>query len=48
MVKKINWTHASAVDWICKVNRGVEKYGLKYVSACHYLKISPAAATMFK
>lgn len=46
MVKKRKWTHESAIEWICKVNRGKEKYGLKYASACQYLRIAPAAAAL--
>lgn len=38
-IKKRKWSQASAIDWICKVNNGKEKYGLKYVSAMHFLKI---------
>lgn len=39
---KRKWTHAEATAYVSKVNAGKEKTGLKYLSACDFLKIRPA------
>lgn len=36
---KRKWTYAEALEWVKKVNAGKEKTGLKYLSACDFLKI---------
>ena len=49
MLRKIMgriWDHTSASDYVtnCLMCRG--PFGLKYLSACDYLKISPADAKL--
>lgn len=39
---KRKWTYAEAREWVNKVNAGKEKTGLKYLSACDFLKIPVA------
>lgn len=39
---KRKWTYAEALEWVNKVNKGKEKTGLKYLSACDFLKIRVA------
>lgn len=40
-IKKRVWNHATATEWIIRVIMGHEKRGLKYLSACDYLGVSP-------
>ena len=42
------WTDTEAKQWIIKVNLGKEKYGLKYCSACDFLKIKTTLAKLIK
>ena len=44
----MKWTEAEAKQWIMKVNLGKEKYGLKYCSACDFLKITTYSAKLMK
>ena len=47
MLRKIKvriWDHTSASDYIATCLRRHGPFGLKYLSACDFLKISPAAA----
>lgn len=36
----MNWTKESAENYIKKVNKGKCEFGLKYLSACDFLRIS--------
>jgi hypothetical protein len=44
----MKWTEFEAKQWIVKVNSGKEKYGLKYCSACDFLKITISSAKLMK
>lgn len=46
--KRSGWTQERATRHICAVNRGREKYGLSYISACDFLHISLAYAKNMK
>ena len=43
-----NWTDSSARQWIIKVNSRKESFGLKYCSACDFLKITVSYAKSMK
>ena len=42
------WNEHTAKQWILSVNLGKEKYGLKYCSACDFLKITTSTAKLMK
>lgn len=42
-IKKRKWTKETAMDWVLKVRSGKEIRGLKFLSACDFLGISPNA-----
>lgn len=44
----MNWTKETARKYIQKVNKGKTEFGLKYLSACDYLKISIPVAKLTK
>ena len=48
MILKRVWTKESALKWIKKVNSDKEKFGLKYISACNFLKIPVFVAKNLK
>ena len=39
---KRTWTEASAKEWVSNVKAGKNAYGLKFCSACDFLKVSAA------
>lgn len=43
----MNWTKETATDYIKRVNKGRCEFGLKYISACDFLRITiPVAKGM--